>query len=231
MTDPQHWAYPPIDASTNQILTFVGRKGSGKSQAAREIFRAWPGADRLILDISGDADPGADLDPIILRGPLDELPRRRDERVPDTYRWIADPREKAFHELVDRVIGAALFPRARPVVIWVDEMGEVFPVNRTGPNGRLLLHQSRHFNCSGLLCGPRAKGVDPLVTAQADRLTIFDLPNAIDRARIAENIGMQLPLLDNVLDETAKRGKYWSSMYINAERAFYRIPPFPITGE
>lgn len=230
MTD-KHWAYPPIDAAKNQIITFVGRKGSGKSQAAREHFRGWPGADRLVLDITGDADPGADLDPIILRGPLDDLPRRRDDRVPETYRWIADPREKTFHEDVDRVIGAALFPRSRPVVIWVDEMGEVFPVNRTGPNGRLLLHQSRHFNCSALLCGPRSKGVDPLVMAQADRLLMFHLPNAIDRARIAENIGIDLSVLAGVLDDTARRGDHWSTMYVNAEHALYRIPPFPITGK
>jgi hypothetical protein len=221
--------YPPIDATKNQIITFVGRKGSGKSQAAREHFRGWPSADRLVIDINGDADPGADLEPIMLRGRLDDLPRRRDDRRPEVYRWIADPRAKTFHEDVDRVIGAALFPRARPVVVWVDEMGEVFPVGRTGPNGRLLLHQSRHFNVSALLCGPRSKGIDPLVMAQADRLLMFEIPNPLDRARIAENIGVGPTRLAEVLDETATRGEHWSTMYVNSEHALYRLPPFPIT--
>lgn len=222
------WPYPVIDPAENQIITFVGRKGSGKSAAAREHFRHWPGVDRLIIDINGDADPGDDLDTQTLHGPLVELPPRRDERVPEVYRWIADPKAPTFSEDIDKAIGAALYPRARRVLMWVDEMGETFPANRTGPNGRVWLHQSRHFNASGLLCGPRSKGIDPLVMAQADRVVMFDVPSPLDRARIAENIGVPPAKLDAVLNETSRRGKYWSTLYVAEEHRLYRIPPFQL---
>jgi hypothetical protein len=221
--------YPVIDPQQNQILLFVGRKGSGKSAAAREHFRAWPGADRLIIDVNGDADPGDDLDAIPLRGSVLQLPPRRDERVPEVYRWIADPQADSFAEDIDKALGAALFPRERKVVVWVDEAGEAFPANRTGPNGRTLLHQSRHFNCSAVLCCPRPKGIDPLCLAQADRVTMFDVPSPLDRQRLADGIGISPARLDEVLKETRRRGPHWSTMYHAHEHQLYRIPPFELT--
>ncbi len=136
MTAARTWAYPAIDPESNQILAFFGRKGSGKSAAAREHFRQWPGCDRLVIDVTGDADPGDDLQATVLHGPL-----------------VED---------IDKAIGAGLFPRDRKMLLWIDEGGEAFPVNQTGPNGRLLLHQSRHYNASALICAPRPKGLDPL---------------------------------------------------------------------
>lgn len=223
------YPYPAIDPTRNQILLFVGRKGSGKSAAAREHFRAWPGADRLIIDVNGDADPGDDIDAVPLRGPLVELPPRRDPRQPETYRWIADPQAPSFAEDIDKAIGAALFPRDRKIVVWVDEAGEAFPANRTGPNGRTLLHQSRHFNASAVLCCPRPKGIDPLCLAQADRVTMFDVPSPLDRQRLADGIGISPAKLDEVLRETRKRGPHWSTLYDAHEHQLYRVPPFELT--
>lgn len=223
------WPYPVVDPTKNAIFSFFGRKGSGKSQAAREHFRAWPDTDRLVVDINGDADPGEDLDAIVLRGPLIQLPPRRDPQRPDTYRWIADPKSPTFREDIDKAIGAALFPRDRKVLLWVDEGGEAFPVNQTGPNGRLLLHQSRHFLCSALICAPRPKGLDPLTYGQSDRVLLFDMPAPMDRARIGETIGIPAVKLSAVMDETGRKGKYWSTMYHAEDHAIYRIPPFPIT--
>lgn len=221
--------YPAIDSTQNQIMTFFGRKGSGKSVAAREHFRAWPGADLLVIDINGDADPGDDMQAIVLRGPLVQLPARKDSRVPETYRWIADPKAATFREDIDKAIGAALFPRDRKVVIWIDEGGEAFPVNQTGPNGRLLLHQSRHFDTSALICAPRPKGLDPLTYAQSDRVFLFDVPASMDRQRIAETIGITAVKLSSVMDETNRRGKHWSTMYHAHEHQIYRLPPFALT--
>lgn len=221
--------YPVIDPQQNQILAFFGRKGSGKSAAAREHFRAWPGTDRLVIDINGDADPGDDLGAIVLHGPLVQLPPRRDERVPETFRWIADPKAPSFHEDIDKAIGSALFPRERRVLIWIDEAGEAFPANRTGPNARLLLHQSRHFSTSALLCGPRPKGLDPLAYAQADRVVMFDVPSPLDRQRLAETIGINAAKLSAVMDETKRRGDHWSTMYHATEHQLYRLPPFQLT--
>jgi len=222
-------AYPVLDPTKNQILAFFGRKGSGKSAAAREHFRGWPGADRLIIDINGDADPGADLDVIVLHGPLVQLPERRDQRMPEVYRWIADPKSPTFREDVDKAIGAALFPRDRKVVIWIDEGGEVFPVNQTGPNGRLLLHQSRHFDVSALICAPRPKGLDPLAYGQADRVLMFDVPSPLDRQRLAETIGINPAKLATVMDVTNRRGPHWSTLYDSADHQLYRVPPFELT--
>lgn len=221
--------YPAIDPTQNQILLFVGRKGSGKSAAAREHFRGWPGADRLVIDVNGDADPGDDLQAQVLRGPIVQLPPRRDERVPEVYRWIADPQAASFAEDIDKAIGAALFPRERKVVVWVDEAGEAFPANRLGPNARTLLHQSRHFDCSAILCCPRPKGIDPLCMAQADRVTMFDVPSPLDRQRLAEGIGVPQSFLEEVMRETRRRGPHWSTMHNVAEHQLYRIPPFELT--
>lgn len=223
------WPYPIIDPAGNHIIAFFGRKGSGKSAAAREHFRHWPGADRLVIDINGDADPGEDLDPITIHGPLTHLPDRRDPQTPDVYRWIADPKAATFNDDVDRAIGASLFPRDRKVVLWIDEGGEAFPVNRTGPNGRLLLHQSRHFDCSALICAPRPKGLDPLTYGQADRVLMFDVPSPLDRQRLADTIGINPARLSTVMDETNRRGDYWSTLYHAAEHALYRLPPFEQT--
>jgi hypothetical protein len=223
------YPYPPVDPTRNQIMLFVGRKGSGKSVMAREHFRAWPGADRLVIDVNGDADPGDDLDPVVLRGPIVQLPPRRDPRVPEVFRWIADPQAETFAEDIDKALGAALFPRDRKVVTWVDEAGEAFPANRTGPNGRTLLHQSRHFNASVILCCPRPKGIDPLCLAQADRVVMFDVPSPLDRQRLADGIGIAPARLDEVMRETRRRGDHWSTMYHATEHQLYRLPPFELT--
>jgi hypothetical protein len=227
MTDV--WPYPAIDPNANQILAFFGRKGSGKSAAAREHFRAWPGADRLVIDINGDADPGDDLQATVLHGPLVQLPDREDPQRPEVFRWIADPKAATFYEDIDKALGAGLFPRERKVVIWVDEAGEALPANRVGPNGRLMLHQSRHFNASSLLCAPRPKGLDPLTLGQADRVVMFDVPHPLDRQRLAEGIGIAPAKLNAVLDETRRRGDHWSTMYHAQEHRLYRLPPFELT--
>lgn len=230
MTEQEgRWPYPAIDPADNMILCFFGRKGSGKSALAREHFRSWPDTDRLVIDINGDADPGDDLDPITLRGPLVQLPPRRDPKAPETFRWIADPKSPSFHEDVDKAIGAALFPRDRRVLIWIDEVGEACPANRTGPNARLMLHQSRHFLVSALLCGPRPKGLDPLTYAQADRVLMFDVPASLDRARLAETIGIPAVTLSREMDTTKRKGDHWSTMYNAREHRLYRLPPFQLT--
>lgn len=223
------YPYPALDPQDDSILAFFGRKHSGKSAAAREHFRGWAGVDRVIIDVNSDADPGQDLQAHVLRGPLVQLPERREAAVPEVYRWIADPQAPSFREDIDKAIGACLFPRDRRVLIWVDEAGEAFPVNQVGSNGRLLLHQSRHFGVSALLCAPRPKGLDPLTYGQADRVLLFDVPSPMDRQRIAETIGVAPRKLTAVMDETNRRGDYWSTMYTAQEHQLYRLPPFELT--
>ena len=229
--DERH-PFPPIDPSADsQIILAVGRKGSGKSESARTFFRSWPGIDRLVVDITGDADPGDDLNPVILR----ELPTRLPPRPPDerhtprTFRWIADPTAPTFLDDVDRAIGLGLYPKDQQILLWIDEAGEVFKAGQVGPNGRTALHQNRHFKVPMLLCCPRPKGIDPLCVSQADRVLIYDLPHPLDRARISENIGIPPRVLDRELDETRRRGPHWFTMYVAAEHQLYRCPPLPRT--
>jgi hypothetical protein len=115
------------------------------------------------------------------------------------------------------------------VVIWIDEGGEAFPVNQTGPNGRLLLHQSRHFLTSALICAPRPKGLDPLTYGQSDRVLMFDVPSPLDRVRLADTIGLPPTKLTAAMDETKRRGDFWSTMYDASDHRLYRIPPFELT--
>jgi hypothetical protein len=179
--------FPGIDPTANQLVLCIGRKGSGKSQWAREAFRHWPGVDRLVIDPTGDADPGSprrpgqpdswrdDLNTQLLTALPRELPARQyadvpgegRRSVPGVYRWIANAQSPAYRDDLDRAVGLGLFPKDRRVLEWIDEAGDVFPSNSLGPNARTLLQQSRHYHVSALICCPRPLTINPLVLAQA----------------------------------------------------------------
>lgn len=244
--------FPLIDPAANQLLLFVGRKGSGKSQAAREVFRGWDSVDRLVLDITGDADPGSprragdpsgwvdDLGTVTLRPlprELPERPQRDGRRVPGVWRWIADPMSPTYRDDVDRACGLALFPKNRRTLTWIDEAAEVFPATGMGPHARTLLTQSRHFHASVLFCCPRPMTIAPLVLAQSDRVFMFDVPGVADRQRLAETLGWPLKPgpgvapgndLTALLNEV-RRLPYHYLMYVAAEHRMYICPPVPIT--
>lgn len=224
--------FPRIDPTLNQIIAIFGRKRSGKSVFAREMFRGWTGVDKLVIDPSGDADPGADLGTITLRSLPLQLPRpaRRGEHT--VTRWIPDPASSSYAEDLDRAVGLALHPKDVPTLMWVDEVGRVFPTGskgQTGPNGRTFLEQSRHYYTSALLCGPRPVGVDPLVISQADRVVMYDLPHPKDRTRLAENIGRPAAELVRELDELKRLPEHSFLMYDARTNALYQCPPLPIS--
>lgn len=224
--------FPQLDPDLNQLLLVLGRKGSGKSVFAREMFRGWPQVDKLVIDPTGDADPGADLNPVTYRGePPTRLPApaRRGEHV--VARWIADPMRPTYREDLDKALGAALWPKDRRVLIWVDEAGEVFPAGRTGPNARTLLKQSRHWYTSALLCDPRPINLDPLTLAQADRVVMYDMPHPSDRDRVAAAIAVPPKVLNAELDATRARGAHWYLMYDSRAHELYRCPPLPLAAD
>lgn len=229
----QQHALPTVDPLLNQITLVLGRKGSGKSVWAREAFRWWPGVDKLVIDPTGDADPGDVLAGGVrcetVRKLPDELPRPQRAGQNVALRWIADPGSPTYRDDLDRAVGLALFPKNRRVLLWVDEAGEVFPANRTGPNARTLLQQSRHWYTSLLMCCPRPITIDPLCIAQADRVVMYDLPHPRDRERVAASIGIEPRELNAQLDETRARGPYWFLLYDARAHELYRCPPLPMS--
>lgn len=227
MSDPV--AFPLLNPDLNQILLVVGRKGSGKSVFAREVFRSWPYIDKFVIDPTGDADPGTDLGTVTLRTLPRELPQARKGEFTVT-RWVADPSSPTYREDLDRAVGLALYPKQRRVLLWVDEAGEVFPAGRTGPAGRTLLQQSRHWFASVIMCTPRPINIDPLCLSQADRVVLYDLPHPRDRERVAAAIGIEPATLNAALNETRARGPHWYLLYDARAHELYRCPPLPMSA-
>lgn len=227
MADQLH-AFPPLDPDRNQVITAFGRKGSGKSVSMRTIFRGWPGVDRLVLDVTGDADPGADMGAVMLpREVPHRLPEPDKDAGPQVYRWIANPHSDTYREDLDNALGLGLFPKERRVFVWVDEGGEVFRANQVGPNGRTALHQGRHYNMSLGIAAPRPMGIDTLCLSQSDRVLMYHIPNPADRERLAAALGIRPKHLSDELNVTHRRGDYWFLMYVADEHQLYRCPPLP----
>lgn len=233
-------AFPPLNPADNQLMLFLGRKGSGKSQLARELFRNWPGADRLVVDATGDADPGKDLPVEILRTipkPVNDdeaiglppRPKVDGREVPGIWRYIGNPMSPTYEDDLDRAIGLALFPRGRRTLLWIDEARTVMRSNATGPFARTLLEQSRHFHTSALICCPRPVTIDPLVLAQADRVCVFDVPAKADRERLADTLGYDRGVWNQWCNIVAQR-KYWFLMFVASEHETYLCPPISPTG-
>jgi hypothetical protein len=218
--------FPRIDPDKNQIIAVFGRKGAGKSVMARETFLSWPGVDKLVIDPTGDADPGPGATTVrTLPATLPTAGRRGEHTV---TRWIADPASPTYAGDVDRALELALYPKDRRVLVWVDEAAEIFPAGGTGPAGRLLLRQSRHWYTSLILCNPRPIGLDPLCLSQADRVVMYDLPHPRDRERIAEAIGVPSRELAPLLDQL-RHLEHWFLMYIAAEHQMYLCEPLPMS--
>jgi hypothetical protein len=220
-------AFPAIDPDANTIVLAVGRKGSGKSVLARELFLGWPNVDRLVIDPTGDADPGEGA--VTLTTIPKQLPERRRGGPPILARYVANPAAPTYHDDLDRALGLALYPKGRRVLVWIDEGGEVFPVN-PGPNARTLLHQSRHWNASAIIACPRPKDIATLVPAQADYIAIFDVPSPHDRQRLAETMGWPPAKLNAALEDCTRRGAHWFLLFDARAHELYLCPPLPMTS-
>lgn len=194
-----------IDPHRGIIWTFIGKKRSGKSVLALVVFRAYPG-DRIVIDIAGDDGPvGPDV--ITIQGTVadGDLPdawpeylRQYDDRgrpIPMTLRYVPDAGSPTFLEDMDHIIGIAM--AHGECCVLVHEIGVLAEANKTRKHTRRLLMHNRHGGATtALFAGPRAKNIDPLVLAQSDVVSIFELQNKMDRDRIAENIGWDKDALD-----------------------------------
>lgn len=194
---------PLIDPDKGAHVLLVGRKGSGKSHAARVLFDSYP-YDSLVLDVTGDLwrdfmDEGLQHDPDVrlvkLETPLPaRLPGPDEKGRRQIFVLVPDMGDDHALDNLDRAIGLAL--RRGRMLIWFDEVGVIAPAGRTQPNMRRYLHHGRHHQITGLACGPRPIDVDPLVVAQSDHAFIFALANPADRRRVADNIGWEPKTVD-----------------------------------
>jgi hypothetical protein len=184
-----------LDPDKPTRITIVGASESGKSVLARYFWDSWP-YDRIVVDPTGDADPGPDTKPVEAPLPTTFPASVDDEHRRVSLSFIADPGSPTYADDMDRAVGMALRHPAKRCLLWVDEVTELTTANRTPPNMRRLLGQSRHHGTSWMLCGPRPIDVDPLVLSQATWVYVFDLPNPRDRRRVADTIGFDPGVFD-----------------------------------
>lgn len=191
-----------LDPRRSNFVSIFGKKGEGKSTLARRLFDAYP-FDRAVIDYHHDvvSGPGRPADLIEVHPPLPDrwpaggagvaLPGLDQHR--STIAFAPDSGRPEYVDDMDRFVGIAyrhgreLPPR--PVLLWVDEIGELAPVGQTQPNMRRTLQLGRHRRMTLIMCGPRPIDIDPLVLQQSDFVYVFKLPNPADRRRVADTIG------------------------------------------
>lgn len=218
-----------LDPSRSTIVFLVGGKGTGKSHAAGRIYRAWP-RDKMVVDITGDADAGPDAERI--REPERAFPVQYDFDRP-RYRnliYRADPGSPTYRDDLDRAVGMLLRPSDRACLGWVDEIGECFPVNQRdrAPNMRRLLMASRHYGPASLImCGPRVKNVDPLSLQQSDYVYMFAKINPRDLDQLAQEIGYPSRELDAAYARNRERGEFAFLLWCAREGVLLDCPPLP----
>lgn len=213
-----------IDPSRSTYISIFGKKGQGKSMLAQRLFETWP-HDELVIDITGDVSPkldkGRSYDKV--GSPLPATWPVRHDGKPSRLVFKPDPGDPLYRDELDRAIGLAYFHRR--TLLWIEEVGEVLPVNKTGPHGRRALHQGRHRDLSLITTGPRPMAIDPLVINQSDYVYVFRLPNPDDRRRVADNIGWDPKEFDVAV---ARLGSYEYLRYSSADEELVHFPPLPL---
>lgn len=224
MTTP---AQPPvIDPSKPAVIVVVGKKGSGKSVAARALWTTWP-YDAICIDPTGDAEPpGATAISLPLPN---RFPDRGEDGLPLRLHFVPDPGSDTYLDDLDRALGLALYPKDRPILVWVDEGGELDDsAKKAAVMQRRLLNQSRHYKVTAMVCCPRPmKELDPLWLSQADYVFVYWLPNPADRQRVAEMIGYPPARFHDECLETHRRGAHWFLLYDARAGKLWRMPPMP----
>jgi hypothetical protein len=219
-----------LDAETGTIVLAVGKKRSGKSVFARQLYKAWP-YDKLVIDPTGDADPGEDAERLRPEEITNRFPVRHELNGPAKPRnlhYRADPGSPTYRQDIDRVIGMALRPRDRKTLLWVDEWGEVSQVNRTQPNARRLMMQSRHYGpVSAILCCPRPKHIDRLSISQADGIAIYAVPDFEDRRTLAANMGYDPKEFEAEYADNRARGTHSYLFWHAPSETLFNCPPLP----
>jgi len=200
-----------VNPSESSIICAFGRKGSGKTTWLRSFWDSWP-FDKIAIDVNGDLEPGPDA--IEIYEPLgDYFPTFSDD-WPKNLHFKADPGSPTYRESLDQALMLATFPQDKKVLAFMDEIGEFTTGNQTDPNLRRILMQSRHYNVSALIAGPRPMDIDTLIIGQADLIAIYDLPNLDDQARIAKTIGYPVGRFSEAITEMRALGPYYHLLWV-----------------
>jgi len=193
----------PPDPRKSYYVYVCGIKGSGKSEYCKHMFYSYP-FDRLVIDVTHDVTETLRRDGIPHHQITTPIPGSWPEWMRDeetearqmTLVYRPDMGDEESWADMDRCVGLAQrgrdpsTGRTRPVLGWLDEIGQVCNAHKTGPGMRRALHHGRHTDLSLLMAGPEAKNVDPLCIAQADRTVTFRLLNREHREALARNMGV-----------------------------------------
>jgi hypothetical protein len=219
-----------VDPDRSNIIVCIGKKGFGKSEAARSIFDAWP-YDRVVIDVTGDARPD-DPSTIVMTAPWPAMLPMPDPEGLSPHRVTAwarvDPRSATYEHDQDSALGLGLYPKMRNILVWVDEYGQMATANKIGPNLKLALQSSRHYHLTMLLCFPRAKFVPVITLMQADKVLIYRTPIAEDRQIIAQNIGYPFKLFEQRYQETMRRGRHAFLLWDAEQSILLGCPELPL---
>lgn len=219
-----------VDPGRSNIIVCVGTKGSGKSEAARTVFDAWP-HDRVVIDVTGDARPD-DPARVTLTAPWPAMLPEPDPQGSSPRRVTAwariDPRSPTYEHDQDSALSLALHPRDRNTLVWIDEYGQMATANKIGPNLKLALQSSRHYHLTMLLCFTRPRLIPVITFTQADKVLIYRTPNADDREVIAKNMGYPLAAFEQHYATTMRRGKHAFLLWDAQQGVLLGCPELPL---
>lgn len=211
-----------IDPNKPTFVFVCGKKGSGKSELAKMLFRSYP-YDRLCIDPTHDCqDLGPDVETI------DELPSHfpvDDDGARVSLRYIPDPGSPTYADDLDRGVGLALYHPHKRCFLHADEIVDLTTANKTGPHMRRALSFGRHKGLSAAFCNPRAKDINPLIISQADFVYVFKMPHPLDKERVAACIGYPP---QEFADHVDALGKYEYLRYDSDNEELTHWPPLPL---
>lgn len=216
-----------IDPTRSNVILCVGTKGSGKSEAARVIFDAWPG-NRIALDVTGDARP-EDPDTIILTAPFpSQMPDPLEDRPRVTVWARVDPRSPTYNDDQDAAVAMGLYPRLGEALLWDDEFAELATASMIPPNTKLAIISSRHYHLSMLLCCPRPARIPILAISQSDLVLVFETPRRDDRKILADNMGYPHALFEAAYRENRLRGDHALLLWDKRQKRLFDLPELPL---
>lgn len=189
-----------------------GIKGSGKSEYCKRMFYNYP-FDRLVVDVTHDVTESLRTDGVKhhqitmpIPGSWPEWMRDDEDRAAGQMTLVYRPDMGSPDSMLemDRCVGLCMRGKGRPVLGWLDEIGDVCTAHKTGPGMRRALNHGRHHDLSLLMAGPEARNVNPKCISQADRVVGFRMLNADHRAVLARNMGVDQDEFDAMNKSLAK---------------------------